>query len=348
MEATTISENINLSKSHGVESRDIEEELQELVQRLPKERFGFGRDENSAVYFYQGFWCPFPLFKATISFQKHFETLDNDIFLTTPLKCGTTWMKALIFTIVNRHKFQPENNPLLTSLTPHQAMPYVEVQFYLKNQEPNLSHIPQPRLLHTHLPYSSLPPSIRECPTAKIVYICRNPMDMFISTWHFIENIRPANEEPFPLDEAFEKFCRGVHAYGPYSDHILGFWKAKQENSNKILFLKYEDVKADTFSHVKTLANFLGFPFSEEEEKKGVVEEIIKLCSFENLKELEVNKSGYQAFGLPNSAFFRKGEVGDSTNYLTPAMVERLEKSVLGKFDKSGLTFKISSKTNCE
>ncbi|OMP04789.1 hypothetical protein COLO4_09295 [Corchorus olitorius] len=266
MEATSIPEN-NVSKSHGVE-----EEIQELVQSLPKECFG--RDGGPIdLYFYQGFWCPSPLLEATISFQKHFQALDNDIFLTSPLKCGTTWMKALIFTIVNRHNFKLENNPLLTSLTAHQAVPYLEVEFYLKNQEPNLANIPQPR----------------------------NPMDMFISTWHFVQNMRPdATKDLYPLDDAFDKFCRGIHYFGPFSDHVLGGGREKRSGGRNYL------------------------------------------------KELEVSKSGNQAFGLSNSAFFRKGEVGDSTNYLTPAMVERLEKSVLGKLDKSGLTFKFSSKINCE
>ena len=36
----------------------------------------------------------------------------------------------------------------------------------------------------------------------------------------------------------------------------------------------------------------MGYPFSLEEEDKGVVQKIIELCSFENLSSLVVNKSG--------------------------------------------------------
>ena len=36
----------------------------------------------------------------------------------------------------------------------------------------------------------------------------------------------------------------------------------------------------------------MGYPFSLEEEDKGVVQKIIDLCSFENLSSLVVNKSG--------------------------------------------------------
>ncbi|EOY10476.1 hypothetical protein QUC31_009968 [Theobroma cacao] len=329
-----------LSNTQGSEESWDDEEVQELVQTLSKERNWYGNH----LYFYQGFWCTSRVLRAMISFQKHFQALDNDIFLTSLPKCGTTWMKALIFTIVNRNHFELKNNPLL-SLGPHQAVPYLELDLYLKNHSPDLENIPQPRIFSTHTPYASLPPSIKECSTPKIVYICRNPMDMFISYWHFTDILRSENVDPLPLDEAFEMFCQGIHGFGPFPDHVLGYWKAKQENPNNIMFLKYEDLKKDIVFHVKKLANFLGFPFSKEEERQGEAEEIAMLCSFENLKGMEVNKSGKQPFGAPNTAFFRKGEVGDWSNYLTPSMVERLQKLVQEKLNKSDLTFKyLSSK----
>ncbi|WRX24787.1 Sulfotransferase domain - like 10 [Theobroma cacao] len=247
--------------------------------------------------------------------------------------------EGLDFHHCDRSHFELKNNPLL-SLSPHQAVPFLKLNLYLKNHSPNLENIPQPRLFAAHTPYASLPPSVKECSTSKIVYICRNPMDMFISHWHFTDKIQSENVDPLSLDEAFEMFCQGIYAFGPFPDHVLGYWMAKQENPNKIMFLKYEDLKEDIVFHITTLANFLG------RREKGVAEEIAKLCSLENLKGMEVNKSGKQPFGTPNTTFFRKGEVGDWSNYLTPSMVERFEKFVQEKFDKSGLTFKFSCKTN--
>ena len=73
---------------------------------------------------------------------------------------------------------------------------------------------------------------------------------------------------------------------------MLGYWNESIANPNKVLFLKYEDLKEDTHFHVKRIAKFLGCPFTQEEESNGVIQSIIKLCSFENMKSLEVNKSG--------------------------------------------------------
>ncbi|KAM6559705.1 hypothetical protein CsatA_028944 [Cannabis sativa] len=90
---------------------------------------------------------------------------------------------------------------------------------------------------------------------------------------------------------------------------------------------------------IKKIADFSGFPFSVEEENQGVPKKIEQLCSLENMKNLEVNKSGRHYVGIPNSSFYRKGEIGDWVNYLTPQMAERGKKLIQEKFEQSGLMF---------
>ncbi|KAF4375537.1 hypothetical protein G4B88_022184 [Cannabis sativa] len=58
----------------------------------------------------------------------------------------------------------------------------------------------------------------------------------------------------------------------------------------------------------RKIADFLGFPFSTEEENRGVPKQIEQLCSVENMKKLDVTKNGKHYSGFPNSAFIRKGE----------------------------------------
>ena len=46
-------------------------------------------------------------------------------------------------------------------------------------------------------------------------------------------------------------------------------------------------------NHVKMPAEFIGALFTGDEESSGIVQEIVELCSFENLKKLPaVNSSG--------------------------------------------------------
>ncbi|XVF42640.1 hypothetical protein PTKIN_Ptkin01aG0380700 [Pterospermum kingtungense] len=294
MDSTKISKDKIASTPQDLEEVWEDDEFKELVQSLPQERNWYG---SRQLYLYQGFWCPALALKAVLSFQKHFQALDSDIIVTSFPKCGTTWLKALTFSIVNRKQFEKEENPLL-NLSPHELVRFFEYEFYLNNRTPDLenSSLYKPRLFSTHIPYASLPPSIKDS-NSKIVYICRNPMDMFISLWCFFNKLRAENEDRLPvLDEAFELFCRGICIHGPLFDHVLGYWKASQESPNKILFLQYENLKEDTIFNVKKLAMFLGFPFSEEEEKQGVVEEIAKMCSFGNLKELDGEQKWHKHF----------------------------------------------------
>ncbi|KAL7177413.1 hypothetical protein ACSBR2_030720 [Camellia fascicularis] len=196
-----------------------------------------------------------------------------------------------------------------------------------------------PRILATHVPYSALPGSIRDS-TCRVVYICRNPLDQFISFCHYIAKVLNNPLNPSLIEESFDLMCQGVSPYGPFWDHVLGYWKASQERPDNVLFLNYEDMKEDPISHFKVLAKFMGFPFSVEENRQGVIEEILKLCSFDNLKDLEVNKTHKNDVGHPNNAYFRKGGVGDWANYLTPSMAERMNKLMEEKFSDTGLNFK--------
>ncbi|XWS30850.1 hypothetical protein CRYUN_Cryun23aG0026500 [Craigia yunnanensis] len=126
----------------------------------------------------------------------------------------------------------------------------------------------------------------------------------------------------------------------------IWFWKASQENPEKVLFLKYEDMVEDTAFYVKRLAEFMGYNFSLEEEKQGAVQKIVELCSFENMSNLKVNKVGLwqkDLLQVENKFFFRKGKVGDWKNWLTPEMAQRLDKKTEQMLSGSGLTFHISS-----
>lgn len=108
--------------------------------------------------------------------------------------------------------------------------------------------------------------------------------------------------------------------------------------------MKYEDLMNDPFSYVKRIAEFMSCPFSAEEERQGLVQKIVNLCSFETLSNLEVNKNNLEnsatgALKIGNNAFFRKGKVGDWKNYLTAEMGAHLDQITEQKFNGCGLSF---------
>ncbi|KAL3511006.1 hypothetical protein ACH5RR_030407 [Cinchona calisaya] len=317
---------------------EVSQECKDLLSTLPKEK-GWAEPH---LYNYQGFWYLAWQFQGVLECQKYFQAQDTDILLISSPKCGTTWLKALAFTIINRNSHSISNDheqkhPLFYN-NPHKLVPHLELESHINNPifEPSSFSSSPSRLFATHLPYISLPKSAKAS-SCKLVYICRDTKDTFISLWHFMNNLRSNHLGPNSLEEAFEMFCRGVSIFGPFWDHVLDYWKESKERPNKVLFLKYEEMREDPNFHVKRLAEFFGVPFSLEEEGSRVVEKITNLCSFENLSKLVVNKDGKLPSGVENKTFFRGGEVGDWKNYLSPEMVEQLNRLNEEKFRGSRL-----------
>ncbi|MED6133409.1 hypothetical protein PIB30_027948 [Stylosanthes scabra] len=314
----------------------LSKEWKELVRSLPKEQGWLSRN----IYKYQGFWYDTKHLQGVLSLQKHFKAKEKDIILVTTPKSGSTWIKALAFALLNRHKYPnaQENHPLLTN-NPHFLVPFLELSLYSnKDVVTNLDSILSPRLFSTHLSFAFLPESVKNS-DCKIVYLCRDPKDVFVSLWHFTNKLRSETSEIRPIDESLEQFCRGVSPFGPFWEHALGYHKESLKNSRKVLILTFEQMKLHPTLVLKELAKFIGCPFFEEEFSKGLVDDILNLCSFNNLRNLEVNKNGKLPDGADAKVFFRRGEIGDWKNYLTPEMIEELNTIIENTLAKHGLRF---------
>ncbi|MBA0689357.1 hypothetical protein Goari_007089 [Gossypium aridum] len=305
--------------------------FQDIISTLPKgNSWGF----PDPLLQYHGFWHSSVFLQGILSAQQQFQAQPADIILCSAPKTGTTWLKSLTYATITRTSYDDSTSPLLSKM-PHDVVPFMELDHAHFSTHRHLG-IP---VLATHIPYSALPKSVIDS-VCKIVYICSDPKDSFVSLYLFLSKYQKSqNMQTFNLDEAFEQFCQGVCCYGPYWDHVLEFWTASLEHPDKILFLKYEEMSDDTILYVQRLAEFIGCPFSSEEEEKGVPEKIVKMCSFENLSNLEVNKNGkHRVGGTENAHYFRKGKVGDWENWLTPEMAARLDQITMQKLSGSGLT----------
>uniref|UniRef100_M4F6E4 Sulfotransferase n=1 Tax=Brassica campestris TaxID=3711 RepID=M4F6E4_BRACM len=90
----------------------------------------------------------------------------------------------------------------------------------------------------------------------------------------------------------FEAFCNGAIFYGPFWDNLLGYRRRSLEDPTHVLFMRYEEMKAEPRDQINRLAEFLGYPFTKQEEDNGFVDEVLDLSSLPNLNGLEVNKTG--------------------------------------------------------
>ncbi|XP_073002071.1 cytosolic sulfotransferase 5-like [Typha latifolia] len=329
------------TKEEEESHRRTYQNLTQLVSTFP---ILHGDDPGNLYRHKDGWYASSHMMVGAMVAQQHFKARPSDFILASYPKSGTTWLKALLFATVHRKSnVNSASTPHpLETLNPHQCVPFLESQVYTNNKIPNLDSLPSPRLFATHVPFGSLPESITGS-NCKIIYICREPKDNLISWWHFINKLRVnANMEPNSLEETTELFCNGVRNFGCLWDHVLGYWKNHLQRPHQVLFLTYEGLSEDPCGNLKKLAEFLGCPFSVDEEKGGVLNGILKLCGFDNLKGLAVRNNGRTEIGefaIQNSVFFRHGEVKDWVNHLTPEMARRIDEITENKFrDQAGLT----------
>ncbi|XP_038725198.1 cytosolic sulfotransferase 5-like [Tripterygium wilfordii] len=307
-----------------------------IFDGLPME-MGLGGRE---LYQWKDFWYTNLYLPQCLAARSYFQAHEDDVIIASSMKTGTTWLKALIWCIMHCKPQHDDNNnddDALVKNNPHLLMPVLELKFFGEYPKADISGMPSPRLLQTHVPYMMLSDSVKES-NCKIVYITRDPKDVFVSLWHFYNaNHAKPEQGPDPLDEAFDKYCKGIHPIGPFHDHVLSYWKESLKRPGKILFLKYEELKRDPKGQLQKLASFLGRPIAEED----VIDNILWRCSLERLKNLEVNQNG-SLVGCTYKSFFRLGSVGDWKNYLSKEMKDRLDNITRMKFESSGLDLEIS------
>ncbi|KFK33526.1 hypothetical protein AALP_AA5G024400 [Arabis alpina] len=316
----------------------VSQETKKLISSLPaaKDFMGYG------LYNYKGCWYYPNTLQAVLDVQKHFRPRSTDIILASLPKGGTTWLKSLAFAVVNREKYRenPQLHPLL-SQNPHDLVPFLEIELYTKNQIPDLSNFPSPVIFSTHMHLNTLHEATTKSSSSpcKIVYVCRGIKDTFVSGWHYRNMLHRTNMSQDAFELMFDAYCKGILLYGPYWEHVSSYWKGSLEDKENVLFMKYEDIIMEPSVQVKRLAEFLNCSFTKEEEESGSVEEILKLCSLSNLSNLEVNKKGTTRIGIDSNVFFRKGEVGDWKNHLTPQMAKTFDEIVEYRLRGSGLIF---------
>jgi hypothetical protein len=295
---------------------------------------------NMKLCCYQGFWLPEGLVPPAAALQRRFEPRPSDVIVASLPKGGTTWLVALAFATLARRAHPPgAGDHPLRRLNPHQCLPFLEGMF-ISGLEGMLDALPSPRLMNTHMPLAMIPgavPADGAGGGCRVVYICREPKDMVVSLWHYFRRVYPDLE----FSEVFDIACDGTMLWGPFWDHILGYWRASVARPENVLFLRYEELLRDPAENVRRLARFVGLPFSAAEEEDGVVRGIVELCSLDSLRGVEANKAGYvdTRTKFPREALFRKGVTDDWKSHMTPEMACRMDDIVADKLRGTGLAF---------
>eukprot|EP00999_Lentomonas_sp_LEN2_P002948 NODE_807_length_1181_cov_88.233397_g766_i0.p1 GENE.NODE_807_length_1181_cov_88.233397_g766_i0~~NODE_807_length_1181_cov_88.233397_g766_i0.p1 ORF type:complete len:314 (+),score=46.42 NODE_807_length_1181_cov_88.233397_g766_i0:1-942(+) len=255
---------------------------------------------------------------------KKFQPEENDVFIVTYPKCGTTWTQAIVLHLLHLGEPIPEG-------TIDDAIPWIET----RAPDYEYPHKFKFRAFKSHLPYDHLPEAIQK--QCKLIYVARNGCDACVSMYHHATSWKSfAYDGPF--EHFFEMYMAGKVEFGGWAEHNLPFVNRREEKN--ILFLTYEDMKENPGHAIQRISEFIGIGKLETAQ----VEKIIEATSFDSMQKNpqlnyldDQNKANRREGSVP---FIRKGAVGDWKNYFSEEQKDRFFKKYEKDFANTDFRFR--------
>ena len=155
--------------------------------------------------------------------------------------------------------------------------------------------------------------------TAGAVYIVRNPLDVAVS-WAFHSGWRSARSVAYLNDVRSTVGGRGLKTCRERLLDWSGNVRSWRSAPFPVLFLRYEDMLADTVAELRRVVRFLRL----EDLSEARLRRAVAHSSFARLREIEERK-GFVEKPLKNAGrFFREGRAGSWREHLSAAQARLL------------------------
>lgn len=175
-----------------------------------------------------------------------------------------------------------------------------------------------PRIIKSHRPYTVL--------YSRVIYIYRDPRDVVIA--YYFHHKKYQEEFDTSMESYIREFIEGTNSpFGAWDKHLRSWLKSPLLKKNKLLILKYEDLKSDRFCSLKKISGFLSLNSGDKEIEQAMESsnfdpiqknEKLQSVAFENLESLN-EKTGFGQF-----------EESEWENHFTPEL-RKLYKAKLGQ-----------------
>jgi len=200
-----------------------------------------------------------------------YRPTEQDVFVATQMKCGTTWMQHLVYEILHRGN----GDLVATGKTLYGVCPWIEGIRSVPMAEAPLHGAERPsRIIKTHLPIELCPFD----PKARYVYVVRHPISCFASCADFISTNAGAMAPP--LEWVEEWFCSDRMWWSSWPAHVHG-WLERSRAHDNVLLVSFEEMKRDLAGVARQVAGFLGLAPLDQAELSRVVEK----CGFRYMQE---------------------------------------------------------------
>lgn len=271
-----------------------------------------GRGTRSMPAFgYQGIAGP-PKVSSPAVFGRAqaYEPRPEDVFVVTQMRCGTTWMQQIVYEVVNRGQgnLGDSGNGSLYAMSP-----WIDGTNSVSLEDAPLVGAPPTRIIKSHLPASLCPYNER----ARYVYVTRHPVSCFASIVDYQRTLLGPLAPPVEVLAAW--FCSERMYWSPWPAHVDGWWRLAQKRVN-VLFIHFEEIKADPAAAVDRVAMFLERPLTVDERQQ-----VLDRCSFEYMRAHQelFEMSPPTMFSIGEGRFFASGAASRHTD-VSPAVREQI------------------------
>jgi len=240
----------------------------------------------------------------------HFRPRQDDIYVVSYPRSGTTWMQLLLHRLVGHDD--------LDFAHISEVSPWFERSLAIGTlRASDFEAFPAPRILKSHLPYGWLPR------LGRYVYVWRDGRDVAVSYYHFYRSHLGYRED---FAAFFQRFLRGELQYRSWFEHVAGWTgHAGAPGARDPIVVRYEELRRDRAAVLRRLAARLGLVVSEARLAR-----IVEETSFEAMKRQEGKLDHATALRLERGgsphAFLRRGVTGEGADVLDARQAEAYER----------------------
>ncbi|XP_077504636.1 sulfotransferase ssu-1-like [Amblyomma americanum] len=278
-----------------------------------------------------GVWLHNIFHEKNIRSAINYQPRSGDLFVIAYPKCGSIWTQNIVSCILTRGR--PASSHSDVGLVTR----FIDLRGAAAADKPSKC---SPML--THLPPAVFKPTEK----AKYIYVARNPYDCAVSHYYFLKGFTPKTTADVSFERFLSIFLAGKVSYGNYFDHLVPWYEHRGDDN--VLFITYEQLKADTKGLVLKIADFMGEEHGASlRQDDQLLQRIMYECSVQRMREVyqekpeERMKKVAQATSEAHSenkkqsaeekasdkhegsGFVRKAVVGDWKNHFTPEQIEK-------------------------
>ncbi len=251
-------------------------------------------------------------------------------------KSGNTWVRFLLHSAIY--------GPAQSSLDIARKIP--DIHRPLPFDPPSDNKI----LCKTHFALSPKHPKLAQ--TDKAVLIIRDPRDVLFSALNY-RRLNGLTKDQLSDEQYAKSFIAAqgdpqfaAIGYGTWSSHISSW----QSNTTfPVHTIRYESLKQTPADHLRALADFLGYEFSDE-----TIAAAVKASSFDSMRAMEIREKSKQKkqpapgakpttlfVGTPKASqsktyFMNTGHSGQSLASISPAIEQAFNKAFAEPMRKHG------------